>query len=149
MLTPEQRTVLQEYFAQFETWTVAMIAADGAPWLAASYFAPLFEDDGNLSVVAVYAEGTLKLASLTANPQAAFLVQSGVPDRWVQGKALVQVIEAPEERQQAIDHLRHTAPGVEPFLAAPVAALRFVPTWLRYRDMRPGTTSFEVQWDQA
>ncbi len=144
MLMPEQRAVLQEYFANFETWTVAMVA-DGSPWLAASYFAPIFED-GKLTFIAAYRQGTLKLAVITANPCAAFLIQRGVPDRWVQGRALAEVIQDPEERQHALDHLLATAPGVAPFLKGQVAAVRFRPTWLRYRDRRPGGASFEVEW---
>ena len=96
-------------------------SADDEPWGAGAFFAE--SDPFTLSLILEMHGRTL--GNIRRNPRVGLVVSDGNPFApFLQGSADAVVLGDDHDMQAAVDALRAKAPQIEPFLGAPVTAIR-------------------------
>lgn len=101
-------------------------AGSAGPWVNGVYFA----ETGPFDLSLVLEQRGRTLAAIRENPQVAVVVSTGSPgDPFLQAQAGVEVVEGADD-EEVRRVLLAKVPEVEPFLAAPIVAVRLsVPVW--------------------
>ena len=116
----EVETKVREVLAALPTLFLATSCGD-EPWVAGGFFA---ESDPFTLVMVLESSGTT-LRNIKANPRVSVVVSSGNPfTAFLQGSADVSLVTEASEVQAAKAALLAKAPQIEPFLAAPLEAVR-------------------------
>jgi|GEM_PF-3992727 len=95
--------------------------ASDEPWVAGAFFAEV----DLLTLVMVLELHGKSLTNIRSNPRAAVVVSSGSPfEPYLQGAADVVIVDDDQELEGVKRALLKKAPQIEPFFAAPLAAVR-------------------------
>lgn len=135
-MTPEKEVEdkVRELLAGAKSLYLSTTAGD-APWGAGAHFA---EVDPFTLLLVLEASGRT-LSNIRANPRVAMVVSSGAPyDPFLQGDADVEVVTDEAEDQQIRSALLAKVPEIEPFLHAPLVAVRLLVRRWRATDVPNG-----------
>ncbi|MBN6040299.1 pyridoxamine 5'-phosphate oxidase family protein [Amycolatopsis sp. 195334CR] len=125
----EREAAVAEVLAAHASMTLATAGTDG-PWAGGVYFAEL----DPFTLVLVLERSGRTLAAIRQNPAVAVVLRDASPMRpFLQGKATAQIVEGDDEREVR-ERLLAKVPECEPFLQAPVAAVRLAVTGWRITD---------------
>lgn len=109
--------------------------ADDEPWGAGVFFAEV----GLFDLSLVLEQHGRTVGNLRRNPRAALVLSSGNPfEPFLQGAADAQLVEDSSDMTAIVDALMAKAPQIEPFLGAPVVAVRLHVRHWRVTDVGNG-----------
>ncbi|MEO6086623.1 MAG: pyridoxamine 5'-phosphate oxidase family protein [Umezawaea sp.] len=131
-MTTEQQTeseverVVLDTLAAHKSFYLATSGSNG-PWVNGAYFA----ESGPFTLDLVLEQRGRTLAAIRENPTVAVVISTGSPaDPFLQAQATVEVLDAGAEEDEVRRVLLAKIPEIEPFLAAPLNAVRLsIPVW--------------------
>jgi len=132
-MTDDVERVVRATLAAHKSMYLATASSAG-PWVNGVYFA----ETGTFSISLVLEQRGRTLAAIRENPEVAIVVSTGSPgDPFLQARATAEVVGGADD-----DEVRRVllakVPEAEPFLAAPIVAVRLtVPVW-RATDLANG-----------
>lgn len=140
--TTEWEAAVADVLAAHASMTLATAGDDG-PWAGGVYFAEL----DPFTLVVVLERTGRTLAAIRQNPMVAVVLRESSPMRpFLQGKATAHVVDGDEETEVRW-RLLAKVPECEPFLQAPVVAVRlavtdwritdFTKNWFPGKEVRP------------
>ncbi len=130
----EVEAKVREILASLPSLYLATTQGD-TPWVAGGFFA----ETGLFTLGMLLETGGTTLANIKANPHVAMVVSAGDPfAAYLQGSAEADLVDDLAEVEGTKTMLLAKAPQIEPFLSAPIQAIRLRVRYWRATDVTNG-----------